>query len=190
MTDRPTGADRPNDDQDVPEETLREAGPLGRLRQFAAERFATRHEKDEDDTPGPPIAGAAGVPDELAPEAIPPTPTSYQRRVRQFRARQRRQMGGEAEEDAEDGVGPGPMAAPGPPQPPQPPPAGNWVPIGPSVLRQGQVSNQTATSGRIAGLAVAPAATRIYAAAANGGVWRSDDQGRTWRSTMDAWDLD
>ncbi len=82
--------------------------------------------------------------------------------------------------------------APGelPPEAPLPPPANNWIPIGPCVVRQGQASNRPAVSGRIAGMAVAPAATRIYAASANGGVWRSDDGGVTWRSTMEAWDLD
>lgn len=39
-------------------------------------------------------------------------------------------------------------------------------------------------------MAVSSGAGRVYVAAAVGGVWRSDDQGVTWRSTMDAWDLD
>ncbi|HEX8772341.1 MAG TPA: hypothetical protein VF735_01970 [Pyrinomonadaceae bacterium] len=68
-------------------------------------------------------------------------------------------------------------------------PARSWIPIGPSVLRQGQAVNRPATSGRVAGLAIAPGGLRVYVASANGGVWRSDDGGHTWRSTMDAWDL-
>jgi hypothetical protein len=36
---------------------------------------------------------------------------------------------------------------------------------------------------------VAPGGTRIYIGAANGGVWRSDDTGQTWRSLMEAFDL-
>ncbi len=72
---------------------------------------------------------------------------------------------------------------------PLPAPANNWIPIGPSVLRQGQAVNRPPTSGRVAGLAVAPDGRRIYVASANGGVWRSDDGGHVWRSTMDAWDL-
>jgi hypothetical protein len=68
-------------------------------------------------------------------------------------------------------------------------PAKTWTPIGPSVLRQGQAINRPATSGRVAGLAVAPGGLRVYVASANGGVWRSDDGGHTWRSMMEAWDL-
>jgi hypothetical protein len=75
------------------------------------------------------------------------------------------------------------------PAAPVPPPANNWVPIGPSVLRQGQGAVQPATSGRTPGIAVAPGGTRIYIGSANGGVWRSDDTGRTWRSLMEAFDL-
>ena len=69
------------------------------------------------------------------------------------------------------------------------PPANNWIPIGPSVLRKGQGGTLPSTSGRCNGIAVASGGTRVYVAAANGGVWRSDDEGTTWRSLMDAWDL-
>jgi hypothetical protein len=90
-----------------------------------------------------------------------------------------------AGEDEESGLSP--IAAP--PTPPAPPPANNWIPLGPSVLRKGQGGTLPSTSGRCNGIAVASGGTRLYAAAANGGVWRSDDEGRTWRSLMDAWDL-
>lgn len=69
-------------------------------------------------------------------------------------------------------------------------PANNWIPRGPSVVRQGQALNRPAVSGRIAGVAVARGGERVYVASANGGVWRSDDGGTSWRSTMEAWDLD
>ena len=69
-----------------------------------------------------------------------------------------------------------------------PPPADNWIPLGPSVLRQGQGAVQPAVSGRTPAIAVAPGGTRVYIGAANGGVWRSDDTGQTWRSLMDAFD--
>lgn len=72
---------------------------------------------------------------------------------------------------------------------PLPPPANNWIPIGPSVVRHGQAATRPAVSGRINGIAVAQNAAVVYAASANGGVWRSDDQGHSWRSTMEAWDL-
>lgn len=68
--------------------------------------------------------------------------------------------------------------------------ATNWVPIGPSVVLKGQAATKPATSGRVIGIAVAPDGRRIYAASANGGVWRSEDEGKSWRSLMDAWDLD
>jgi hypothetical protein len=84
---------------------------------------------------------------------------------------------------------PPPPGIPPPPEAPAPPPANNWIPIGPSVLRQGQGGVQPPTSGRVTAIAVAPGGLRIYAGAANGGVWRSDDKGFTWRSLMDAFDL-
>ncbi len=70
-----------------------------------------------------------------------------------------------------------------------PPPAVNWIPIGPSVAMQGQGATRPAVSGRVARVAVAPGGNRVYVATANGGVWRSDDGGATWTSTMDAFDL-
>jgi|GEM_PF-1923987 len=69
-----------------------------------------------------------------------------------------------------------------------PPPANNWIPIGPSVVRQGQVANRTTTSGRVRGIAASPDGRRVYAATANGGVWHSDNQGDTWISLMDRYD--
>jgi hypothetical protein len=82
-----------------------------------------------------------------------------------------------------------PLKAGAPPAPPAPPPATNWVPIGPSVVRRGQAAGAPPVSGRAADIAIAPGAARVYAATANGGVWRSDDQGATWTSTMDGLDL-
>ncbi len=62
------------------------------------------------------------------------------------------------------------------------PPAPNWIPIGPSAVYPSKVA------GRVASLAIVPLSTgaiRIYAGTANGGVWRSDDGGTNWVSTMD-----
>ena len=205
-----------NDDraENAEDEARREEGPLRRLGTFAAQRFATLRPKDEDDVAEPaddsddPSAGAArfSVPSD---SEQPPAPTIYRRRVQEYRERQRRRReetgggappgsrengGGEegdasGEDEGDASPASGRAVSGRVPEPPQPPPANNWVPIGPSVIRQGQVVNQTATSGRIAGLAVAPGATRIYAAGANAGVWRSDDRGENWRPMMNAWDL-
>ena len=59
-----------------------------------------------------------------------------------------------------------------------------WVSIGPSVVRQGQSPARPPISGRVRAIAVAQGGSRVYAGAANGGVWRSDDSGRTWHSLM------
>ena len=67
--------------------------------------------------------------------------------------------------------------------------ANNWIPIGPSVVRRGQPSGRPAISGRASGIAIAPGSTRHYVATADGGVWRSDDAGRSWFSTMEAFDV-
>ena len=69
------------------------------------------------------------------------------------------------------------------------PGANNWTPLGPSVMARGQTLSRAAISGRIAGIAIAPGGARMYVATANGGVWRSDDSGRSWQSTMDGFDL-
>jgi len=64
-----------------------------------------------------------------------------------------------------------------------------WTLLGPTVVREGQSGIRPATSGRVRAIAVAPGGQRIYIAAANGGVWRSEDGGRSWLSLMDAFDL-
>jgi hypothetical protein len=65
----------------------------------------------------------------------------------------------------------------------------NWIPIGPTATRKGQAAGLPPVSGRTSDIAIAPGGMRVYAATANGGVWRSDDGGSTWLSTMDALDL-
>jgi hypothetical protein len=66
----------------------------------------------------------------------------------------------------------------------------NWTPIGPSVIARGQTASRAAISGRVSGIAIAPGGSRMYVATANGGVWRSDNAGRSWVSTMEAFDVD
>ena len=66
----------------------------------------------------------------------------------------------------------------------------NWNPLGPSVVLNGQAVGNPAVGGRISGIAIAPGGQLVYAASANGGVFRSDDGGQSWRSLMDAFDVD
>jgi hypothetical protein len=75
--------------------------------------------------------------------------------------------------------GPAPMAAPAP----MAFAANNinrWVPIGPSVVRQGQADGRPRVSGRVRDLAVSPDGVRAYAGTAKGGVWYTGDGGATW----------
>lgn len=70
------------------------------------------------------------------------------------------------------------------------PGARNWLPLGPNVVLEGQTLDNQPVAGRVSGLAVAPGGNVVYAATANGGVFRSDDGAATWRSMMDRFDLD
>jgi hypothetical protein len=70
------------------------------------------------------------------------------------------------------------------------PGARNWLPLGPTVVLDGQTVASQPVAGRVARLAVAPGGSVIYAASANGGVFRSSDGGTSWRSLMDRFDLD
>ena len=70
------------------------------------------------------------------------------------------------------------------------PGARNWLPLGPSVVMEGQTVGSQPVAGRVASLAIAPGGNVIYAATANGGVFRSDDGATTWQSLMDNFDLD
>ncbi len=109
----------------------------------------------------------------------PVEPAFRTRLIEEYRNRQRSQQ-----VDTTPAMAPGDL-----PQAPEPPPTNNWIPIGPSVLRQGQGGVKPATSGRVPAIAVAPGGNRVYVGSANGGVWRSDDAGQSWRSMMDAFDL-
>jgi hypothetical protein len=55
-----------------------------------------------------------------------------------------------------------------------------WIPIGPSTVIRGFAENQPRVSGRVRDIAVSPDGTRVYIAAAGGGVWYSGDRGSTW----------
>ena len=61
----------------------------------------------------------------------------------------------------------------------------NWVPLGPSVIQNGQASGNPDVSGRVTTIEVGPGGQRVYVGAANGGVWRSLDEGKTWKPLDD-----
>lgn len=65
----------------------------------------------------------------------------------------------------------------------------SWVPLGPSAVLLGQMATRSAVSGRVTGVAVSSDGQRVYAGAANGGVFRSDDGGHTFYPLMNAFDL-
>ena len=72
-----------------------------------------------------------------------------------------------------------------PPAQPGPEGTNNWTPLGPSVIDHGQASSNPPVSGRINSIVVGPSGTRVYADAANGGVWFSGDSGNTWQPLDD-----
>ena len=161
------------------QETESEDGPRERVRQLLEERLSPLSQKGAPrSTVRIPVLDDGAAPDSR-PSERQPAAIDYRRKiVRDYRLRQQAQLPLSRTLDT--------AAAP---LPPLPPPANNWIPIGPSVLRQGQGGVQPATSGRTPTIAVAPGGSRVYIGAANGGVWRSDNAGQTWRSLMDAFDL-
>lgn len=65
------------------------------------------------------------------------------------------------------------------------PPAGRtdlWLPIGPSYVVGGQAAGRPRITGRVKSLAVHENGQRIYAAAANGGIWYSRNGGDSWHA--------
>jgi hypothetical protein len=105
---------------------------------------------------------------------------------RELRRQRRMQM-----EAAQAARAPSPAAAQTPPTaapaemfapaPPGGPGTTNWSLLGPDQVGGGAGGAQTVVvSGRITCLAVGPGGSRVYAGAANGGVWYSGDGGATW----------
>ena len=170
-----------------------EGGPSERSRAFLEERFTPLKRKSEGPT------GTRSVPPSEPPrrrrgddepgaasqprgDASPATPGPDRRTlIEEYRKRQERK--GSSPRSRGRASGEAPRAAP------TPPPANNWIPIGPSVLRQGQGEVKPATSGRTPAIAVVAGGNRAYIGAANGGVWRTEDGGTNWVSQMDAFDL-
>lgn len=69
-----------------------------------------------------------------------------------------------------------------------------WIPLGPFAVLRGQGGMDAnglrpTMSGRVEDIEVAPGGKRIYIASANGGVWRSEDAGKSWRCLMENFDL-
>lgn len=128
----------------------------------------------------PPPAGVARMSSHLtsASKAIlqPAGPTVWRQAILEYR---RRKVA--ARPRGVPAVAPGAAATPG---------GRNWVPLGPSVVLQGQTVGNQPVAGRVARLAIAPGGSIVYAASANGGVFRSGDGATTWRSLMDGFDLD
>ena len=63
-----------------------------------------------------------------------------------------------------------------------------WMPLGPSIMTNGQATGNPVVSGRTRVVKVSPNGQRAYAGTANGGVWYSSDAGASW-SPVGAWGL-
>ena len=61
----------------------------------------------------------------------------------------------------------------------------NWAPLGPSVIEHGQAAGDPKVSGRITSIEVGPGGQRVYIGSANGGIWRSLDEGKSWNPLDD-----
>lgn len=105
-----------------------EGGPYERERQFLEERLSTIASKGSFRPPATRRLEEPGQP----PEGPPPPSDIRHRIIWEYRKRQqlaKSSAPSQQETDKED---------PELPLAPRPPPANNWIPIGPSVLRQGQ----------------------------------------------------
>jgi hypothetical protein len=168
-----------------PFEAEPEGGPFERAREFLRERITQTRSRSQtgliaENEPAPiPILLGPEPQDEAARNAWAALAEQRRTALRDFRQIRAQKLRSRRPQEAADLL---------PREAPVPPPADNWIPIGPSVLRQGQGGVQPAVSGRTPAIAVAPGGTRVYIGAANGGVWRSDDTGETWRSLMDDFD--
>jgi hypothetical protein len=63
-----------------------------------------------------------------------------------------------------------------------------WMPLGPSILINGQASGNPMVSGRVRDIRISPNGQRVYVGTANGGVWYSPDVGTTW-TPLGGWAL-
>ncbi|WP_298970550.1 hypothetical protein [uncultured Roseobacter sp.] len=58
--------------------------------------------------------------------------------------------------------------------------ARTWIPLGPSIMTNGQAEGNPVVAGRVRAIKVSPNGQRIYVGSANGGVWYSADAGVSW----------
>src|SRR5690348_7899875 len=110
-----------------------EGGPIDRLQSLLDERLAVQHEKsDDDDEGGGDLARPPGGPAPETPGAADggagPLGAQRTERIAEYRARQSKKLEAAEGPDIEEA--------------PAPPPQNNWIPIGPSVVLKGQVSNR------------------------------------------------
>jgi hypothetical protein len=61
-----------------------------------------------------------------------------------------------------------------------------WLPLGPATVTEGQAWDLPNVTGRVVDIQVSPSGTRVYAAAAGGGVWYSGNEGASWLA-LGAW---
>jgi hypothetical protein len=55
-----------------------------------------------------------------------------------------------------------------------------WLPVGPTILTNGQADGDPIVAGRVRDIKVSPDGQRVYVASANGGVWYSSNAGKKW----------
>jgi len=159
----------------------REEGPVGWFLPQIESTYSLLAARDAALAPAGPVAGSfisIAQPAGAAPQLAAANPRTWIDRLREYKERKAR-----AQPTPPAGLALGPAA-------PFVPGARNWLPLGPTVVLDGQTVGEEPVAGRIVGLAIAPGAQVIYAASAAGGVFRSDDGGTSWHSLMDGFDLD
>src|SRR5512138_2102474 len=141
-----------------------EAGLADRERRFVQARTRRRVKPGRRPAPAGPLVSRLqpGRADDVLAE---PAPEFWRTRLQEYYQRKEKATAGIVPRVA---VLPGMPALPG---------ANNWVPIGPALAARGQADGRPAIGGRTSRLAIAASGSRMYAATANGGVFRSDDGG-------------
>ena len=167
---------------------LEDEGPLGWFAPLMEEtyfRLAPRGEAAPSPPTTKPLTGKAFTSCHLpgAGESIlaQPPRTVWADRLREYKAHKAAATLMAGPRSVSPSAGPAAPAVPG---------ANNWLPLGPTVVLDGQTVGDQPVGGRVSGVAIAPNAQIVYVATACGGVFRSDDGGTSWRSLMDGFDVD